>query len=163
MNAMKLRIALLVFLLAAPVVNAQEATRQSSESTASPAMPAEVVFESNVGDVHFPHMLHMKFGCTSCHHQVSAGELDTPHPDYLESSWINCGDCHDQDSETVANSYSCSGCHHSEPENIADETLSAKVVVHESCWKCHGSGTGVEASKGCIKCHQKAVAETQQQ
>ena len=39
------------------------------------------------------------------------------------------------------------------PRNIADETLSAKVVVHQQCWKCHPVGTGKEASAVCEKCH----------
>ncbi len=118
-------------------------------------MPGEISIESSVGNVLFPHNVHMKFGCIACHHQIHAMELDTPHPDYLTSSWINCQGCHDTDSETTRNNYKCSDCHHSEPENIEDETLSSKVVVHKSCWKCHKSGTGVKASEGCSTCHVK--------
>ena len=127
-----------------------------SESPAAvPEIPDEITIESSVGNVLFPHKVHMKFGCTACHHQIHAMELDTPHPDYLTSSWINCQGCHDTASETTSNDYKCSDCHHSEPDNIADETLSSKVVIHQSCWKCHTTGTGVAASEGCSDCHVK--------
>jgi hypothetical protein len=121
----------------------------------APAMPGEVIFESSAGNVLFPHMVHLKFGCVACHHQIQAGERDTPHPDYLTSSWINCQSCHNENSQSGSQYYKCSDCHHSEPENIADETLSSKVVIHKSCWKCHQSGTGAQASEGCGECHVK--------
>lgn len=122
---------------------------------ATPAIPDEITIESSVGNVLFPHNVHMKFGCAACHHQIHAKELDTPHPDYLTSPQMNCQDCHDTSSGNSSPYYKCSDCHPSEPENIADETLSSKVVVHKSCWKCHKTGTGVEASKGCGECHLK--------
>jgi hypothetical protein len=127
----------------------------SDSPAAIPAVPDEITIESSVGNVLFPHKVHMRFGCKACHHQIHAMELDTPHPDYLKSSWINCQDCHETDSETTRNDYKCSDCHHSEPENISDETVSSKVVIHKSCWKCHKSGTGVKASEGCSTCHVK--------
>ncbi len=127
----------------------------SDSPAAIPEIPDEITIESSIGNVLFPHKVHMRFGCKACHHQIHAMELDTPHPDYLASSWVNCQDCHDTDSKTTRNNYKCSDCHHSEPENIADETLSSKVVVHKSCWKCHKSGTGVKASEGCSTCHVK--------
>ncbi len=122
---------------------------------AIPVMPDAVTYESSVGKVLFPHSMHLKFGCTACHHQIHAKELDTPHPDYLTSSWINCQGCHDTSSNTASNYYKCSDCHHTDPENISDETLSSKVVIHQSCWKCHKSGTGAQASEGCSDCHMK--------
>lgn len=118
----------------------------------------EILIESTVGYVIFPHDFHVKsvdLECAECHHQIHAVELDTPHPDYLSSSWINCQACHSPESVASKDYYRCSACHHSNPENIADETLSSKVVVHKSCWKCHETGTGVEASSGCIDCHIK--------
>ncbi len=156
-------IGILFFLTFSLSVVAQE-TKQTgrspveipSDSPASiPDIPDEITIESSVGNVLFRHKVHMRFGCKACHHQIHAKELDTPHPDYLTSSWINCQDCHDAGSKTTRNNYKCSECHHSEPENIADETLSSKVVVHKSCWKCHKSGTGVKASEGCSTCHVK--------
>lgn len=132
-------------------------------SGATPAvagMPGEIIIESSVGDVHFPHNLHVTdlgVGCGECHHQINAKVLDTPHAEYLTSSWINCQICHGTDSTDRQKYYQCSHCHHSDVENIADETLSAKVVVHKSCWNCHESGTGIEASKGCSECHVKAA------
>jgi hypothetical protein len=122
---------------------------------AKPRMPNEITYTSAVGDVRFPHKLHMKMGCNKCHHQIHAEPLDTPHQDYLDSSWIKCEICHGADSETRSKYYKCSGCHHSDLENIADETLSSKVVVHKSCWQCHETGTGVEASERCSDCHEK--------
>ena len=156
-------IGILFFLTFSLSVVAQE-TKQTGRSpveipsdspAAIPDIPDEITIESSVGNVLFPHKVHMRFGCKACHHQIHAKELDTPHPDYLTSSWINCQDCHDAGSKTTRNNYKCSDCHHSEPENIADETLSSKVVVHKSCWKCHKSGTGVKASEGCSTCHVK--------
>jgi hypothetical protein len=156
-------IGILFFLTFSLSVVAQE-TKQTGRSpveipsdspAAIPDIPDEITIESSVGNVLFPHKVHMRFGCKACHHQIHAKELDTPHPDYLTSSWINCQDCHDAGSKTTRNNYKCSECHHSDPENIADETLSSKVVVHKSCWKCHKSGTGVKASEGCSTCHVK--------
>ena len=118
-----------------------------------PPMPDVVVFESATGDVHFPHTRHQRMRCSRCHHQIHAVELDTPHDKFLETSWIKCRICHEEESEFGSDYFKCSGCHHAEPESIVDETISAKVVIHESCWKCHKAGTGVEASKKCSYCH----------
>ena len=118
----------------------------------------EILIQSSVGDVIFPHDFHVtgvKMECVECHHQIHAVELDTPHPDYLASSWINCQACHSPDSESDQFYYLCGECHHENLSNIADETLSSKVVVHKSCWKCHDTRTGVEASEGCVDCHVK--------
>ena len=150
-----LTISLLVYAQEEKQAGAVPVEVPSDSPAAIPEIPDEITIESSVGNVLFPHKVHMRFGCKACHHQIHAMELDTPHPDYLTSSWINCQDCHDTGSETTRNNYKCSDCHHSEPENIADETLSSKVVVHKSCWKCHKSGTGVKASEGCSTCHVK--------
>lgn len=118
----------------------------------------EILIESSVGYVIFPHDFHVtdvEMACAECHHQIHAVELDTPHPDYLESSWINCQACHSPESVASDAYYRCSECHHENPSNIADETLSAKVVVHKNCWQCHETQTGAEASKGCVDCHVK--------
>jgi hypothetical protein len=151
---------LLVFLPGAdaledPKTESDPIEAPSGSAPAKPGLPGVMTFESTLGNVLFSHKQHVKFGCKRCHHQIRAKELDTPHPDYLTSSRINCQDCHDSSSETAGNQYRCSDCHHSEPENISDETLSSKVVIHQSCWKCHKSGTGAKASKGCGKCHVK--------
>lgn len=126
-----------------------------------PVMPGEVEFESSVGNVLFPHNVHLKFGCASCHHQIHAGALETPHPDYMESTWVKCRTCHSAEPALPGPYYRCSACHQSEPNDISDETLSSKVVVHQSCWKCHKSGTGVEASRGCGDCHVKEEREAE--
>jgi hypothetical protein len=121
-------------------------------------MPDEIIIESSVGNVLFPHKVHVEeieVECAECHHQIHAMDLDTPHADYLASSWINCQICHSTNSETKEKYYKCSDCHHSDLDDIADETLSSKVVVHKNCWNCHESGTGVKASEGCTECHVK--------
>ena len=131
---------------------------QTDASPANPGMPEVVTFNSSVGNVLFPHKLHvedLELECVECHHQISAVKLETPHPNYLDSSWINCQLCHDPNQQTDKAYYKCSECHHENPNNITDETLSSKVVTHKSCWTCHESGTGVEASKGCRGCHVK--------
>lgn len=120
------------------------------------AAPSQRVFPSSVGEVVFHHEMHTKnlgVKCAECHHHINAKPLNTPHPDYLKSSWINCAICHSEPGKLKQNAYSCSTCHHSSPVNIADETLSTKVVIHKQCWKCHQVGTGKDASTGCEKCH----------
>ncbi len=124
-----------------------------------PRIPKVITFESSLGDVHFPHRVHMKEGCQRCHHQIHAKDLVTPHEAYLTYSWVNCQDCHNE-ANGNSNYYGCAKCHHTNLENIADETLSAKVVVHKSCWKCHLSGTGAEASARCGYCHEQEPEET---
>jgi c(7)-type cytochrome triheme protein len=119
-----------------------------------PKMPKVITFDSSVGDVVFPHRKHQKMGCKNCHHQIHAKTLVTPHEDYLTYSWVNCGDCHDADTAISNSYYGCDHCHHSNLENIADETLTAKVVIHKSCWNCHLAGTGPEASERCSFCHK---------
>ena len=156
-------VGVLFFLTFSQLVNTQEVNQAgtvpvevpSDSPAAIPDIPDEITIESSVGNVLFPHNVHMRFGCVACHHQIHAMELDTPHPDYLTSSWINCQGCHDIDSGNKSKYYKCSDCHHSDPDDIADETLSSKVVIHKSCWKCHKSGTGAEASEGCSACHVK--------
>ena len=119
-------------------------------------IPTIKTFPSSVGEVTFTHQMHYQdrgIQCTECHHQINAKKLVTPHPDYFKSSWINCGICHNATKNGRPNVYSCSECHRTNPVNIADETLSAKVVIHKQCWKCHAVGTGKDASKRCVFCH----------
>ncbi len=118
--------------------------------------PKEIRIAASVGEVTFRHEAHFKergIQCVECHHQINARKLQTPHPDYLKSSWINCQVCHDEAGKTKQDFYACSTCHHTTPANVADETLSAKVVVHKQCWKCHAAGTAKEASASCASCH----------
>jgi|GEM_PF-165262 len=142
--------------IAHPIPGVEE--EPTDTSPANSEMPDVVTFSASVGEVRFPHKFHvedLELECVECHHQISAVKLETPHPGYLDSSWINCQLCHDPNQRTDKTYYKCSECHHENPNNIADETLSSKVVTHKSCWACHESGTGVEASKGCPGCHVK--------
>jgi len=166
------KLSLIVVLLALSVMplagGSQEqepaATAQQEEPTKKPArrprLPNVITFESSVGVVHFPHKVHQKMGCQKCHHQIHAKDLITPHDEYLTYSWVNCRDCHDE-SQNHSIYYGCAKCHHTNLQNIADETLSAKVVVHKSCWKCHLSGTGVEASERCSYCHEREESHSE--
>ncbi len=154
--------ALFLLLTWLPLAHAQPETAAAEAGEQAPAaaparrprMPGEIIFESSLGNVVFPHKVHQRMGCQKCHHQVRAKDLATPHDDYLDYSWVSCRDCHDE-SQNHSAYYGCDRCHHSDLENIADETLSAKVVMHKACWKCHLSGTGVEASERCSFCHVK--------
>lgn len=124
-------------------------------------VPSEIVIPSSVGDVVFHHEMHIKdftIKCVECHHQIDAKKLSTPHPDYLQSSWINCKICHSESEKAKQKAYTCSECHPANPLNIADETLSAKVVIHKQCWKCHEAATGKDASESCEKCHSAKKA-----
>jgi len=130
----------------------------STLPAAAADFPGDITIEASVGNVLFPHKLHVEevqLKCIECHHQIQARALETPHPNYLKSSWISCQTCHNTNSEGRKKYYTCSECHHSDLNDITDETLSSKVVVHKSCWKCHESGTGVGASEGCSDCHLK--------
>lgn len=119
-------------------------------------LPAEIIIPSSVGEVRFLHKKHIEdraIQCVECHHQINAKKLSTPHPEYLKSSWINCAVCHDESGKMKQPVFTCVACHHTNPVNISDETLSAKVVIHKQCWKCHAVSAGKEASKSCELCH----------
>ena len=171
MNRIFWLLPLLVVCIAAPVGQAQEPGQAEAGQQETPAktparrpkLPMDITFESALGDVVFPHRVHQKMGCQKCHHQIRAKDLVTPHEAYLSHSWVTCHDCHTE-SETTTTYYGCARCHHSNLENIADETLSSKVVLHKNCWTCHLSGTGAEASARCGFCHieeQEPVATMQ--
>lgn len=119
-------------------------------------IPVERKFPSSAGEVIFHHEMHIKdlgIKCVECHHAINAKQLNTPHPDYLTSASVKCEVCHNESEKIRQKAYTCSECHRTNPANIADETLSAKVVVHRQCWRCHAVNTGKEASAVCEKCH----------
>ena len=106
-------------------------------------------------DVRFPHEMHfanLEIECESCHHETRAETLKPPHPSYFEDFWANCETCHKPAGQS-SDSMACSSCHHDSPTDLADETLSSKVVVHQICWGCHEVGTGANASRSCRFCH----------
>jgi len=120
-----------------------------------PSPTGEIISPSAVGEVRFPHSLHaeeLAVECSECHHETNAARLRMPHDEYFEDFWIDCRSCHQETGSAVA-PRSCAACHHASPASTADETLSAKVVIHRSCWGCHDSGTGEEASRSCGFCH----------
>ena len=134
------------------VVNAQQAQIRSGGTVAP-----------SVGPATFPHQKHFEalaVECTACHHETNARALRMPHKKYFDDFWTDCRICHQRAGASAGMPQSCSACHHSSPTSIADETLSAKVVIHKKCWECHESGKGEAASKGCAKCHARAPAGT---
>lgn len=111
---------------------------------------------SSVGPATFPHEKHateLEIECVKCHHETNAKPLSIPHMDYFDDLWINCGTCHHKAGAEALGPQACSTCHHSMNGDIADETLSAKVVIHKNCWSCHEVGTGAGASATCKTCH----------
>jgi len=121
----------------------------------SAEVPEVLHMKASVGDVEFPHLEHiedMEIECTECHHATNAAALDTPHDQYFDGFWIDCKSCHIPGAGPMEEQ-ACSNCHHHDPQNISDQTLSAKVVIHKTCWKCHEVETGPEASAACGECH----------
>lgn len=120
-------------------------------------IPETIEFRSEIGSVEFPHRAHAEdFGveCVECHHETNAAPLELPHPHYFEDGWKECRKCH-HESGSGAQARSCSACHPDAPFSVADETLSSKVVIHRSCWTCHETGRGAEASSQCGSCHRR--------
>ena len=118
-------------------------------------IPDVLNIDTVVGQVEFPHLLHVEdieVECVECHHSTNAVELDMPHDHYFDDFWIDCKTCH-VPGAGPKREQACSECHHRKGTNISDESLSAKVVIHQSCWECHEVGTGAEASAACGDCH----------
>ena len=100
-----------------------------------------------------------EFECATCHHYINAAKLEFPHENYFDDFWIDCKVCHHESGSAKLTAQSCSNCHHTLPTNIADETLSSKVVIHKNCWECHEVGTAEEASQNCKFCHTGPTKE----
>lgn len=121
--------------------------------TASPLAPGAW---TPIAKANFPHEKHVeeqKIECVQCHHETNAKALTMPHQKYFEDFWIDCNICHRPKTAEPLGPQACSACHHLQSGDIADETLSAKVVMHKSCWACHEVGTGAAASATCKTCH----------
>ncbi len=143
-------VSLAAILAVSPQSRAQQ---EKAEGDPSPA----ISFSTVAGDVEFEHEMHFSdlgIDCTECHHEANAGAITTPHPAYLETASIDCSGCHREGVEATQ-AHACSRCHPDTPADIADETLSSKVVIHEVCWRCHEENTGESASRGCKNCHQR--------
>jgi hypothetical protein len=142
---------------AAAPTEAQTSTPQQADEfplSAEDMANCDYRFElDDAPDVCFPHKSHRRLGCGKCHHQSKAKPLNTPHPEYLTSSWHSCHSCHDPETERQKVYRNCLDCHHANPNSIADETPSSKVALHENCWKCHDKGIGAQASARCPDCH----------
>ncbi|HHQ49678.1 MAG TPA: hypothetical protein ENK19_12450 [Acidobacteria bacterium] len=151
--ALAVLILLTVTLFGATVAGA--AGKGSNKSTTAEAQPPEkVVFPARVGEVVFPHAMHVNdlgIDCTDCHHPVKAPELKTPHPQYFKECQVACSTCHHADG-TTRQTHNCTTCH-GEPGPQSSRIPSAKVALHEMCGNCHDIGTGKDASASCSFCH----------
>ena len=119
-------------------------------------VPEVITSPSSAGEVVFPHQQHyeeFEVECKDCHHETDASKLNMPHEDYFDDFWIDCKICHHEGNSGKLQAQACSKCHQSSPANIADQTLSSKVVIHKNCWQCHEVNTGKEASESCQLCH----------
>jgi hypothetical protein len=137
-------------------VSPTTAADTSSDDGANSAMLETIVSPSHSGEVTFLHRQHfeeLEIECEACHHETNAATLEFPHDAYFEDFWIDCKICHSESATAPASPQACSKCHHDSPVNLADETLSAKVVIHKNCWECHGTEKGVDASVNCAFCH----------
>ena len=117
-------------------------------------MPDRIASPASIGEVDFPHRAHVEdygFDCVECHHETRAAALVTPHPQYLRDESVDCGTCHDQSAPLEARS--CSACHGARIATVAEDSLSAKVAIHQTCWRCHEPATGAAASASCTLCH----------
>jgi hypothetical protein len=149
-----------IFLVAAGLPS-EAAPSKAEASKAAPAkagtlkVPSEIAIPASVGEVRFRHQMHiddLSIKCGDCHHQINAKKLNTPHPDYFGSSWINCKTCHDDSEKIAQKPYLCSECHRTRPKNIADETLVQKwwfTNMLDVPLGRHGQGS----KRGCEKCH----------
>lgn len=150
-----------VCLASAPIfLRAQDAATDETAASAPAGRPGDAAAFRGWLDVNFPHDFHiddLEIPCEDCHHETNAARLVMPHDEYFDDFWIDCRICHRGDGEVTLDPQDCGDCHHSAPGDTADETLSAKVVIHLSCWECHDSGTGVEAAEGCSFCHTSPV------
>ncbi len=123
------------------------------ETAAEGVAITEVVFPPPAAFDHEFHIDDVELECVECHHETEALRLVTPHEEYFEDLWITCDDCHHSD-EVVLDPQACVDCHPRSLSGIKERIISAKVATHLSCWECHDSGTGAEASENCTFCHQ---------
>jgi hypothetical protein len=137
-----------------PKAEPAETAAVDANEAAAPAAAADD--PSRIAPAVFPHDEHaadMEIECIRCHHETNAAPLTLPHKDYFDDFWIDCTICHKESGAAELAPRRCSRCHHSPNGDIADETLSAKVVIHKNCWSCHEVGRGAEASATCANCH----------
>jgi len=125
---------------------------------------ALAVLAATPPEAEFPHEFHfddLEIDCVTCHHETDAAELMIPHEqdfEHFSDSWPSCERCHRSTPEPTE-TQACGNCHHDSPTDVADETLSAKVVIHRSCWSCHEIGTGQAASQACSQCHPSLAGD----
>jgi len=96
----------------------------------------------------FPHQEHVtrhNLECVECITRPTRLRLDTPHDAYLAGNGIECQVCHQGRSLPREPQALLQPVNPVTPTDVADETLSAKVVIHRTCWRCHPMREGVLA------------------
>jgi len=126
----------------------------TSDTTHTAPTAVDMVFPPPAVFDHEFHIDDAELDCVECHHETDAAALVTPHEQYFEDLWITCSTCH-RGEDQIAGPQACDECHKRSPSGIADQLISVKVATHISCWECHESGTGAEASENCGFCHQE--------
>ncbi len=142
--------------ICAPAINSTSAAVTDTTASSDVSIPSEITSPSSAGEIYFPHQQHyedFEVECKTCHHEINASNFKLPHENYFNDFYIDCRICHHENKTVTLNAQPCSKCHHQKPTDIADETLSSKVVIHKSCWDCHEVGTGGEATANCKMCH----------
>ncbi len=149
-------LALGLLLVATAALTAAGPDTPNASATPS-AAPETIRWSSAVGEVVFPHLRHadeLGVECASCHHETVAANLAVPHPEYFEDFWVDCAVCHTGATAPVVER-KCVACHPERAAGLNLEMPTVKVAIHRSCWGCHDSGTGAEASNQCGFCHQR--------
>ncbi len=142
----------LLLVMAAAVTPASGGDRPDATATVP---PESVTFPSHVGEVTFPHAMHVDdlgIDCADCHHPVTAPRLTTPHPGYFARCSVPCETCHGAAPERPGD-HACASCHTGAVDAAHDAIPSAKVALHRACSACHEIGTGPAASSSCVNCH----------
>ena len=142
--------------ICAPAANTTSAVAVDTTTSSNVSFPPEITLPSSAGEIYFPHQQHsedFEVECITCHHEINASNFKLPHEDYFNDFYIDCRICHHENKVATLSAQPCSKCHHKYPADIADETLSSKVVIHKSCWECHEVGTGGDATMNCKICH----------
>lgn len=123
--------------------------------------PETIRWPSAAGEVVFAHQFHAEetgADCAACHHETVAANLAVPHPEYFDDFWVDCATCHT--GAASAGVQRCASCHPEQPTGPNVEMPTAKVAIHQSCWNCHETGRGADASAQCGICHQRQELPT---
>jgi len=113
--------------------------------TKAPEAPYRYYYKNVAGDVMFDHERHTEVNdvaCSSCHHELFSGEIET-----------SCSDCHGEGfSEDMVYQTGITWEDGSKPEE-KDFSHTEISEMHEGCTMCHSVSEDVEP-KSCNFCHE---------